>query len=210
VILHTIGFTRKSLRQVIGLLRAAGVDGVVDVRLNNVSQLAGYAKRDDLAFILETVGIGYLEEKRLAPTQPLLDAYHRDHDWPAYARSFEALLAERPLSDILAGIAERFERPCLLCAEPEPSHCHRRLVAEAFARLRPGLEVRHLVLEAPARGGKARADTTGTKKRRTATPASAPSPQPAQAGFVAAGPSGAVSTAGSSAGTADTAKEVAP
>jgi uncharacterized protein (DUF488 family) len=166
MILYTIGFTQKSLRQFVGMLREAGVDGVVDVRLNNTSQLAGYAKRDDLAFILETFSIGYLEERRLAPTQPLLDAYHRDRDWPAYVAVFEALLAERPLADVLDGIAARFERPCLLCAEPEPEKCHRRLVAEAFARLRPGLEVRHLVLEAsPTAGtGRARARREGATR----------------------------------------------
>src|SRR5262245_31045320 len=151
MILYTIGFTQKSLRQFVELLRAAGVDGVVDIRLNNTSQLAGYAKRDDLAFILETFGIGYLEEKRLAPTPELLHTYHRDRDWPAYERAFTTLLAARPLTEILAELAGRFARPCLLCAEPEPSTCHRRLVAEAFVRLRPGLGVDHLVFEIPAK-----------------------------------------------------------
>lgn len=146
MILFTIGFTRKSLREFIGLLREARVDGVVDIRLNNTSQLAGYAKRDDLAFILETFGIGYHEEPRLAPTAAILDKYHQDHDWEAYEPAFEALLRERPVSAALGDIAARYARPCLLCAEPEPERCHRRLVAEAFARLRPGLEVHHLML----------------------------------------------------------------
>ncbi|HEY7782894.1 MAG TPA: DUF488 domain-containing protein [Ktedonobacterales bacterium] len=151
MVLYTIGFTRKSLREFITLLREAGVDGVVDIRLNNTSQLAGYAKRDDLAFVLETFGIGYLEEPGLAPTPTLLDTYRRDHDWAAYEPVFRGLLAERPVAEILADITARFERPCLLCAEPEPTHCHRRLVAEAFSQLRPRLEVRHLVLAPPSR-----------------------------------------------------------
>ena len=145
--LLTIGFTQKSLRQFIGLLRDANVDAVVDIRLHNTSQLAGFAKRDDLAFILEACGIGYAEEKRLAPTAELLNAYHRDHDWDAYEPVYRALLASRNPAAILADLEARFKRPCLLCAEPEPAHCHRRLAAEAFAALRPGLEVRHLVLE---------------------------------------------------------------
>jgi uncharacterized protein (DUF488 family) len=145
--LYTIGFTQKSLRDFVGLLRGAEVDGVVDIRRNNTSQLAGYAKRDDLAFILEAFGIGYLEEKRLAPTAELLDAYHHSRDWTAYERTFTALLAARPLGEVLAAIERRFARPCLLCAEPEPGQCHRRLVAEAFALLRPDLEVQHLVLK---------------------------------------------------------------
>jgi uncharacterized protein (DUF488 family) len=154
--LYTIGFTQKSLRQFADLLRVADVDGVVDIRLNNISQLAGFAKRDDLAYILELLGIGYVEEKRLAPTSDILDRYHRDHDWPAYERAFRALLAARPLPDVLAGITSRFQRPCLLCAEPEPDHCHRRLVAEAFQRLQPDLPVRHLVLDKPARPARKR------------------------------------------------------
>jgi uncharacterized protein (DUF488 family) len=171
MILYTIGFTQKSLRQFVELLRGAGVDGIVDVRLNNTSQLAGYAKRDDLAFILEAFGIGYYEDeqRRLSPTAALLDRYHRDHDWDAYVPTFEALLAERPIAEVLADIEARFEWPCLLCAEPEPSRCHRRLVAEAFARLRPGLEVHHLTLErTPAR--RRPADDGGTDARGRATP----------------------------------------
>jgi len=165
--LYTIGFTQKSLRQFVGLLREARVDGVVDIRLNNTSQLAGYAKRDDLAFVLELCGIGYLEEKQLAPTQPLLDAYHRDHDWPAYEKQFQSLLAERPIADVMTTIYQRFERPCLLCAEPEPSHCHRRLVAEAFAQLRPDLQVEHIVLlKGTASTGKSAAAKPARKPRR--------------------------------------------
>lgn len=148
----TIGFTQKSLRQFVTLLRDAGVDGVVDIRQNNTSQLAGFAKRDDLAFILETQDIGYLEEKRLAPTSDLLQRYHAGLPWPEYVVEFDGLLAQLPLDEILRGIEERFERPCLLCAEPTPEHCHRRLVAEAFARLRPSMEIQHLTLESRVRG----------------------------------------------------------
>jgi uncharacterized protein (DUF488 family) len=170
MILHTIGFTNKSLREFIGQLREARVDGVVDVRLRNTSQLAGYAKRDDLAFILELVGIGYLEEPRLAPTDAILDAYHRDRDWDAYVPAFAALLAGRPLAEVLDAIAARFARPCLLCAEPEPSRCHRRLVAEAFARLRPGLEIRHLVLPAHEPGARRRPASGSPRQPRSASP----------------------------------------
>lgn len=154
--LYTIGFTQKSLRQFADLLRGADVDGVVDIRLNNTSQLAGFAKRDDLAYILELLGIGYLEEKRLAPSADILDRYHHDHDWLTFERAFRALLAERPLPDVLAGISSRFQRPCLLCAEPEPDHCHRRLVAEAFQRIQPDLPVQHLVLAKPPRPARQR------------------------------------------------------
>jgi uncharacterized protein (DUF488 family) len=159
--ISTIGFTQKSLRDFISLLREANIDGVVDIRQNNTSQLAGFAKRDDLAFILETQGIGYLEEKRLAPAPDLLKRYHAGLPWSEYVPEFEQMLEERPLREILHGIEERFERACLLCAEPTPEHCHRRLVAEAFARLQPGLEIRHLTLGASGKG-------RGTKRARHA------------------------------------------
>lgn len=154
--LYTIGFTQKSLRQFIGLLREAGVDAVVDIRLNNTSQLAGFSKRDDLAFILDACGIGYAEEKRLAPTAELLNAYHRDRDWDAYEPVYRALLASRDPAAILADLEARYARPCLLCAEAGPERCHRRLAAEAFAALHPGLEVRHLILERPLRAQRPR------------------------------------------------------
>ena len=161
--IYTIGFTQKTLRQFATLLREANVDGIVDIRQNNTSQLAGFAKRDDLAFILETQGIGYLEEKRLAPTPDLLKRYHAGLPWSEYVPEFEHMLAERPLREILRGIEERFERPCLLCAEPTPEECHRRLVAEAFASLEPGLEVRHLVLKARGKAqGSKHAHETGS------------------------------------------------
>jgi len=161
--ISTIGFTQKSLRQFVTLLREANVDGIVDIRQNNTSQLAGFAKRDDLAFILETQGIGYLEEKRLAPSPDLLKRFHAGLPWSEYVPEFERMLAERPLREILRGIEDQFERPCLLCAEPEPEHCHRRLVAEAFARLEPGLEIHHLVLKARGQGrGSKHAHQTGS------------------------------------------------
>jgi uncharacterized protein (DUF488 family) len=168
--LFTIGFTQKSLRQFIWLLREAGVDAVVDIRRNNMSQLAGFAKRDDLAFILETCGIGYVEEKRLAPSTDLLDRYHHDHDWDAYEPVYRAELAAQDPGAILAGLEARFERPCLLCAEAEPDHCHRRLAAEAFATLRPSLEVRHLALARPGGAKRARGTRRAPQSRKEAAP----------------------------------------
>src|SRR5690349_18680938 len=116
--IYTIGFTQKTLRQFVTLLREAEVDGVVDIRQNNTSQLAGFAKRVCLAFILEIQGIGYLEEKRLAAAPDLLKRYHTGLPWSEYVPEFVRMLTERPLREILRGIEERFEQPCLLCAEP--------------------------------------------------------------------------------------------
>lgn len=143
--IYTIGYTKKSLAQFIQLLQEAGVDAIIDVRLRNTSQLAGFAKRDDLAFLLrEGFGIGYEHRPDLAPTSDIRDAYKADHDWEAYERAFRPLLAERDAENIGRQILARYRRPCLLCAEPSADHCHRRLVAEHWASRLPDVEVVHL------------------------------------------------------------------
>jgi uncharacterized protein (DUF488 family) len=144
-IVHTIGYTRKSLEQFIHLLQEAGVDAVIDVRLRNTSQLAGFSKRDDLAFLLrEAFGIEYEHRSDLAPTPEIRDAYRDDGDWPAYEVAFHELLAQRKTTEIGRALLAKYERPCLLCAEPTAERCHRRLVAEWWAGRLPGVEVKHL------------------------------------------------------------------
>ena len=131
---YTIGFTRKSAARFFGLLRASGAQRVVDVRLRNTSGLAGFAKRDDLAwFLRELCGMDYIHLPRLAPTGALLDAYRkRQIGWPAYETRFRYLLEQRLAQaavpqDIIANA-------CLLCSEDTPARCHRRLVAEYLQR----------------------------------------------------------------------------
>jgi uncharacterized protein (DUF488 family) len=143
--LYTIGYQRKSLATFIGQLREAGVDAVIDVRLRNTSHLAGYTKRDDLAFLLcEGFGIAYEHHPELAPTPEILDAYRDDKDWAAYERRFLPLLEKRSAEQVGHEILTRYQSPCLLCAEPEAGRCHRRLVAEYWAVHLPGLTVVHL------------------------------------------------------------------
>ena len=143
--IYTIGYTKKSLQQFIGLLQEAGVDAVIDVRLRNTSQLAGFAKRDDLAFLLrECFGIAYEHVVELAPTAEILDAYKKDHDWSVYEREYPQLLAERDALAIGRQLLERYQRPCLLCSEDTPDCCHRRLLAEYLAERISDLEIVHL------------------------------------------------------------------
>jgi uncharacterized protein (DUF488 family) len=144
-ILYTIGYQRKPLATFMGQLREAGVDAVIDVRLRNTSHLAGYTKRDDLAFLLrEGFGIAYEHHPELAPTSEILDVYRDDQDWAAYERRFLPLLEERSVEKVGCDILGRYCAPCLLCAEPTPEHCHRRLVAEYWAAHLLGLTVVHL------------------------------------------------------------------
>ena len=143
---YSIGFTKHSAQDFFESLARAGIERLVDVRLNNVSQLSGFAKRDDLAYFLESIcGVEYLHEPLLAPTAELLDAYRKRRiGWAGYERKFNDLIRERSIGDKFA--PEFFERPTvLLCSERTPDQCHRRLVLEYFQRVWDGeLAVKHL------------------------------------------------------------------
>ena len=117
---------------------------VVDIRLHNTSQLAGYAKKDDLEYVLDLVGIAYEHHPELAPTEEILDGYKKKGiSWAEYERLFRALLAERdPLKN--SPLAREPGPIGLLCAEDKPTQCHRRLVADHFAERVQGIEIRHL------------------------------------------------------------------
>jgi uncharacterized protein (DUF488 family) len=145
LLLYTIGFTQKTACQFFTILRDSSVRRLVDIRLNNVSQLAGFAKRDDLAFFLkELCGAEYSHEPMLAPTSALLDAYRKQKGgWEEYERGFRALLAERRVEDKLS--PSFFTVPTvLLCSEPSAEHCHRRLVIEHLQQKWRNVEVVHL------------------------------------------------------------------
>lgn len=141
----TIGFTRTTARGFFERLKAAQVRAVIDVRLHNTSQLAGFAKADDLAFFLgEIGGMVYRHEPLLAPSDDILKAFKRDKgDWRLYETRFLSLMAERKIETRLK--PDLFEGACLLCSEAAPHHCHRRLVCEYLNRKWDGrLRVRHL------------------------------------------------------------------
>lgn len=128
--IFTIGFTQKTARAFFELLKTSGVKRIVDVRLNNVSQLAGFAKRDDLKYFAEEIcRIDYVHEPALAPTQGLLDEYKKQGgDWATYEARFLELIAQRRIEDTIS--KDLMNGACLLCSEAQPHHCHRRLVAE--------------------------------------------------------------------------------
>ncbi len=126
----TLGFTQKSAEQFFGLLRQHQVRRLLDVRLNNVSQLAGFAKKNDLIFFLkELCQIDYIHLPELTPTASLLKAYqNKELPWPDYAARFVDLLGQRQIERVLD--ADLFDQGCLLCSEHQPHFCHRRLVLE--------------------------------------------------------------------------------
>ena len=143
--IYSIGFTQKSAAQFFGALKSAGIRRLLDVRLNNTSQLAAFAKRDDLAYFLDTIcGTSYHHEPLLAPTQEILDAYKkRKGDWAVYEQEFLALMRERRVESTID--REQFAQPTvLLCSEPTAEHCHRRLVLEYLADQWGDVNIHHL------------------------------------------------------------------
>lgn len=129
--IYTIGFTQTTAEHFFGRLSAVGVQRLLDVRLNNSSQLAGFAKSQDLPFFLrELIGASYEHDPRLASTQELLDAYKkRKKAWSGYERGFLELMAERRIEQALSP-AEFALPTALLCSEPTADNCHRRLVCD--------------------------------------------------------------------------------
>ncbi len=142
--LYTIGFTKKNAEQFFGKLKQAGLTRIIDTRLNNVSQLAGFTKKDDLRFFAkEILGVDYVHIPSLAPTKDILDAYKKDGgDWDTYERKFNALIGSRHIESTLN--KDILDGACLLCSEPTPHHCHRRLVAEYLRDHWGNVEIKHL------------------------------------------------------------------
>jgi uncharacterized protein (DUF488 family) len=142
--LFTIGFTKKTARHFFELLCASGARRIVDVRLNNSSQLAGFAKKDDLAYFADAIcGIDYVHLPVLAPTQDMLDRYKKKGgDWKTYEREFIELMKDRRIEDTVS--KEVLADGCLLCSEDKPHHCHRRLVAEYLKERWGDVDIVHL------------------------------------------------------------------
>jgi len=143
--IYTIGFTKKSAEAFFTRLQTAGVKRLVDVRLNNTSQLASFAKRDDLRYFARAIcGIDYVHLTELAPTQEILDAFKKQKgDWALYERRFLALIAGRRVEKTVSRAV--LDGGCLLCSEDTPEHCHRRLVAEYLKERWGGVEIEHLI-----------------------------------------------------------------
>lgn len=143
--IYTIGFTQKSAEQFFGLLRDNGIQRLLDVRIHNSGQLAGFTKKTDLEYFLrELCGAEYVHESQLAPTQGLLKDYRdKQFDWDEYERIFGGLMRERRVETLFA--PEFFATPTvLLCSEATAEHCHRRLIAEYLRDQWGDVEIIHL------------------------------------------------------------------
>jgi uncharacterized protein (DUF488 family) len=143
--IYSIGFTQKNAGEFFGTLKAHAIERLLDVRLNNTSQLAAFAKQADLAYFLaEICGAAYEHEPLLAPTQEMLDAFKKHKgSWDVYEQSFLSLMKERKIESAID--RQSFaRRTVLLCSEPTAEHCHRRLVLEYLQQHWEGTEIHHL------------------------------------------------------------------
>jgi uncharacterized protein (DUF488 family) len=143
--IYTVGFTQKSARQFFDLLKSNGIRRLVDVRLSNSGQLAGFTKATDLAYFLDMIcGAEYIHQPLLAPTKQLLSDYRAGkRTWSEYEEIFNALMAERQIETAIS--PSLFDIPAvMLCSEPTAEQCHRRLVAEYLQRQWDDVTIHHL------------------------------------------------------------------
>jgi len=142
--IFTIGFTKKKAEKFFTELCNASVKRVIDIRLNNVSQLAGFAKKDDLRYFLKTIcDIDYIHMPELAPTKDILDEYKKNGgDWSVYEKKFIDLIEKRKIEKKITN--DILDNACLLCSEDKPDHCHRRLVAEYLSKKWRKVKIKHI------------------------------------------------------------------
>lgn len=142
ITLYTIGFTKKNAQKFFGLLKNAGVKKLIDIRINNASQLTGFAKGNDLQYFMKEIcNAGYVHITDMAPTKELLKDYHdKVIDWNEYTYVFKNILKNRHIAERYK--VEDFDGCCFLCTEDTPDQCHRRLVAEYFKDNNPDKEIR--------------------------------------------------------------------
>ena len=143
--LYTIGFTKKTAEQFFELLLKNGVTRLVDVRLNNSSQLAGFAKGSDLQYFLRAIGkMDYVYIEDFTPTKELLDDYKNKRiDWNEYHKIYNNLLIQRNIIEKYN--IEDFDCSCFLCSEDQPEHCHRSLLVEFFKSINKDVIIIHLI-----------------------------------------------------------------
>lgn len=142
--IFTIGFTKKNAENFFGLIKANNIHLLVDVRLNNQSQLAGFTKKNDLTYFLKAIcDCSYTHKPLWAPDEQILNDYKKKNiTWNDYEKKYVSLLESRNI--IRDFNPETYGSSCFLCSEPEPKQCHRRLLAEFFQKAYPSIIIKHL------------------------------------------------------------------
>jgi uncharacterized protein (DUF488 family) len=144
--LHTIGFTKRSAEDFFETLRGARIERVLDIRLQNTSQLAGFTKKEDLPYLLDRlIGAEYAHEPLLAPEEQAFRAYRSGElDWAGFRNQYRAALRKRKVSTGIDWAAMLRERTVLLCSEPDPGSCHRSILVDHLRRTGHQIEAVHL------------------------------------------------------------------
>ena len=144
MIIYTIGFTKKSAKEFFNKLIINKIKTVIDIRLNNTSQLAGYAKKEDLVYFLREIGnIGYVHRMEFAPSEEILKDYkNKKIGWIDYEKKYIELLNNRKILEKIK--ISDFDQACLLCSESMPEQCHRKLLADYFSSSFNDVEIKHL------------------------------------------------------------------
>jgi uncharacterized protein (DUF488 family) len=142
--LFTLGYTHKSAEEIFSLMAMNKIENLIDVRLNNVSQLAGFTKKNDFQFFLKKISdINYYHFPYLAPTKEILNAYKKKEiSWDEYERKFNTLMKERRIETKIN--INIFHNGCLLCSEESADKCHRRLVAEYLKNYFNEIVIKHI------------------------------------------------------------------
>ena len=142
----TIGFTKKTAKQFFSILTKNNIDAVVDIRLNNSSQLAGFSKYPDIEFFLEKIcNTGYKHDLHFAPKDSTLTRYKKKQiSWDEYEKEFAQTMMERKITEYIKANYSSEGSICLLCSEPTPENCHRRLVANYFKEIFHEVQILHL------------------------------------------------------------------
>ncbi len=144
--IYTIGFTQKSAREFFNKVKINKIELLLDIRLNNISQLAGFAKGKDLEYFLnEICNCKYIHDISFSPTKDLLDSYRdKKTSWLEYETIFKEIMQERNLKEKFKRNYQNYNNICLLCTEPTPEQCHRRLVAEYLQQNIENIEIIHI------------------------------------------------------------------
>jgi len=142
--IYTIGFTKKSAKDFFSKLFINEVKTVIDIRLNNTSQLAGYAKKEDLAYFLWEIGkVRYVHKTELAPSEEILKDYKsKKIGWKDYEKKYIELLNNRKILEKIN--INDFDQACLLCSESMPEQCHRKLLADYLSSNFDDVKIKHL------------------------------------------------------------------
>lgn len=144
--LFTIGFTKKSAKDFFELIKLYEIDLLIDIRLNNKSQLAGFTKGNDLEYFLKEIcNCKYKHCLEYAPTKEILDNYKKSKiTWETYENEYYLLMNERNnFKDFYKNYIS-YKNICLLCSEPTPEYCHRRLAAEMILKYNENIVLKHI------------------------------------------------------------------